>query len=99
MMVLVGQPGCGKSTFVEKYMGPNDDLIGTDKHIDRIAAQNKITYREAFDRDYPKAEKLMEKDIKDLLEKKKKLGRINNHVFVDRTNLMVNSRKPWISLV
>lgn len=83
LTVLVGLPGCGKSTFRSTY----DWVISTDQFIERYAKAEGKTYNDVFE-DYVKtAERLMESHMK---------LAINcgiDRIVWDQTNLSAKTRK------
>lgn len=94
--MLVGCPGSGKSTFVDKHFydfpvtnhNVTPMLTGTDYYIDRIAEALEVTYSEVFQDAYKLAEKMFWKDIENADE---------DDIIIDRTNMTINSRKRFIN--
>ena len=88
--ILVGVPGSGKSTWLQdKYDDETAWFMSTDDIIQDIANMFNVTYSEAFPDLIKFAEKVMWQDF----ESSAKRG---VHIYVDRTNLTVNSRKKII---
>lgn len=90
--VLVGLPGSGKSTWVKDVLVPDEAvaIIGTDIVLDRYAAQEGITYNEAFSKYYKDAEREMYDELAFAIAEQK-------NVIWDQTNLSAKKRKHILS--
>lgn len=91
MLILIGVPGSGKSTWVESseldYW-----IASTDNTISYIADEFQMTYDEAFKDLYPFAENIFWRDITNCLS-------TSSYPFiVDRTNLSKKSRCRLIQM-
>lgn len=89
LIMLVGLPGTGKSTWIEEQGFKEDQdtvILSTDRFIEVTAEVMKVTYTEAF----PKLIKLAEQDLADELEY---AIEDNMNIVWDQTNLSVASRK------
>ena len=49
IILLVGLPASGKSTYISKMKGKYD-IVSNDLYVEKIAKKMKITYTEAFDK-------------------------------------------------
>ena len=84
--ILVGPPGAGKSTWVEKEFQGECFVVSSDKIIEEIAAEKNQTYNEVFY--YAKvAEAMMWQEFDKAVETK------HDPIVVDRTNMSVKSRR------
>jgi len=98
MFVLIGMPASGKSTWRAAYLGYRNGttdrslvILSTDDIVERIAAENGVTYDEAFDLVSMKdREREMKANFAEALER-------GDDIIVDRTNLSVASRNKFIS--
>lgn len=92
--ILIGPPASGKSTYRARHLVDSVrpvTVISSDDMIDDFAAQNGITYSEAF----PKVDmKAIVKDLRALL-----LDAVSNDhdIIVDRTNMTVGSRNKTLA--
>ena len=91
--MMVGIPGCGKSTWVKENIHSKKIKIhSTDAIIEEIAAKSGLTYNEAFEDNIGEATKIFFNNIKTSVD--------NQEDFVvDRTNLTVKSRKRILDMV
>lgn len=86
--ILVGPPGSGKSTWVEKEFQGECFVVSSDKIIEEIAAEKNQTYNEVFH--YAKvAESMMWQEFDKAIETK------HDPIVVDRTNMSVKSRRRF----
>jgi predicted kinase len=94
IILLVGLPGSGKSTWVKKFILDNPDyiVVSTDDIIENYAKSVGKTYSEVFDEYMSNAE--VEYNIK--LATNLREGK---SIIVDRTNLYVKSRRKILSKV
>lgn len=90
-IMLVGLPGCGKSTYLSKYVryiDPDDYVIlSSDNYIEQKAKELGKTYNEVF----PDFVDAAQEHVKRQLQRA-----IDNHVpfiFWDQTNLTVKNRR------
>lgn len=92
--ILIGLPGCGKSTYRAKLLAQEPDwvVVSTDDLIDAYAAERGLTYTEAFD-------KVNQKDLKRQFNAQLKAALADGkRVMVDRTNMTVKGRKALLDL-
>ena len=90
--ILVGVPGSGKSTWLSRNylnMISGSVVISTDDIITSIARIAGFTYNDIFSDAITLAEKIMWKQLRHAAED----GR---DIYIDRTNMTVNSRKKFI---
>lgn len=89
-IIMVGAPGSGKSTFVEKLVDAGYAYISSDFYIEQIAREQGKTYEEVFKEAVKTAEKMM-------------LGRVDQAIedgeplVWDQTNMSVKSRATKIA--
>lgn len=84
--VLVGPPGVGKSTWVEKEFQGECTIIGSDAILEAIAAEEGKTYNEVFEKYIKVADKMMWQEFDSVVS--------NNcyPIVIDRTNMSIKSR-------
>lgn len=95
-LILIGLPGSGKSTFVNKVLEefPNTHIASTDNMIDQIALEKGVTYSEAFNKHVNM----------NLLKKQMIFGitanaNAHNNIINDQTNMSRKSRAEKIALM
>jgi predicted kinase len=95
LIVLVGIPGVGKSTFIRKFLSDKNVsdwvVISSDDIIERIAKENGQTYDEAF----PEAIKISSKQIFVEAEEAFRQGK---NVIWDQTNLTAKARTRKVQM-
>lgn len=90
MYILIGPPGSGKTTWVEKEFQGECFVVSSDKIIEEIAAEKNQTYNEVFH--YAKvAEAMMWQEFDKAIE----IG--HNPIVVDRTNMSVGARARFFN--
>lgn len=90
--VLVGVPGVGKSTDVQKrFMHQNPKILSTDNHIEAYAEKQGKTYNDVFSEYIKTAQQLFDKDLRDAID--------SGHECVvhDQTNLTAKSRSKVLT--
>lgn len=94
IILLVGLPGSGKSTFTNNYQLKKHGIVAsTDDIIEERAKKMGMTYSEAFHKiDF----KSVEKEMKDNILKASKEGK---NIIVDQTNMSNKSRLSKMDLV
>lgn len=99
MIMLVGVPGSGKSTWIKnlkedmsKYAGMDFVVISTDDYIDKKAEQEGKTYTEVFKKYIDEATAVMEQELKGAFVS----GR---NVIWDQTNLTCKTRAKKLAKV
>lgn len=94
MILLVGVPAAGKSTYIETVLADTPLAIASsDNIIEAIAAEEGLTYDDVFTKYVNVAEKMMYQDI----EKYIKDGW--ETIVVDRTNVSVKARKKILDFM
>lgn len=90
VQILVGLPGSGKSTYVNKLLhnGNNYVIISSDAIIEKKAKEEGKTYSEMWRKLIKKATKATEVELKAAIS-------FGTNIIVDQTNLTVDKRK-WI---
>lgn len=89
VIVLVGVPGSGKSTWYEKHrsvVDANAVYISSDKYIEDAARAKGMTYSEAFKELAPAAMQHVKQQVQEA-------KRHNKDIVWDQTNVSVKSRK------
>lgn len=94
IILLVGLPGSGKSTFTDNYRLKKHGIIAsTDDLIEARAKEMGMTYSEAFHKiDFKEVENEMKNAIRDA-------GKKGTNVIVDQTNMSNKSRASKLDLV
>ncbi len=97
IILLVGVPCSGKSTWTKEYLGRENvrptTIVSSDDQIDAYAKANNLTYEQALKQlDFDVLEKNMAAMIRDAVK-------AGLDVIVDRTNLRKKSRRRWTSQV
>jgi predicted kinase len=87
--ILVGPPGAGKSTWVEKEFQGVCLVVSSDMIIEAVAQDEGKTYDEVFPEFVKVADKMMWEDF-DIA-----VGDNYNPIVVDRTNMSVKSRRRF----
>lgn len=91
--MMVGLPGCGKSTYIEKELIRPDgwDIIDTDSYIETIAKDMGKTYNEIFLAAFPVSQKMMYLNLEESVKK-------HRNIIWDQTNLSFSGRYEKVSL-
>jgi predicted kinase len=97
MLMLVGLPTSGKSTFVENYIMDfgtlfNFVVLSTDHYIEYYAKQQNKTYNEVFDEYVKEAHRQMNRSLKDAIDAGK-------DIIWDQTNLSAKARKGKLARI
>lgn len=92
LIMLIGVPGSGKSTWVKSQDPLKYNLISSDNYIENVASKEGITYNEAFNKHIKAATDNMNKMAKYAFDN----GR---DVIWDQTNLTIKSRKAKLAMV
>ena len=90
LYILVGPPGSGKTTWIEKQFYDGCFIVSTDNIIQDLAEADGKTYDEVFRTNIKAADTTMWKDFDSLVE-----GGYSP-IVVDRTNMSVKSRAKFI---
>lgn len=91
VIMLVGLPGCGKSTWVNNSdMIENYFVYSTDHVVEEYAALTRRTYTEVFPAIIRDAEKMMNTALTEAIKNRQ-------NVIWDQTNLSVGSRKKKLA--
>lgn len=97
MILLVGLPCTGKSTYIANNIDPNEfEILSVDSHIDAEVARRRTngeeaTYRSIWDEYHPTAKRLFKESLMKALEDKK-------NIIIDKTNLTLATRAEYIAL-
>lgn len=86
MYILIGVPGSGKSTWVEKEFQGECTHLGSDVIIEAIAKENGQTYDETFTKYAKIADRMMMEEFD------KSVGYGCTPIIIDRTNMSIKSR-------
>jgi predicted kinase len=93
MVMLVGLPGSGKSTYIAQLKKhKNYVVISTDDILEQIAKDSGISYSDAFNSYYKESEKKMFIHLRQAINKKQ-------NIIIDQTNMTVGSRSRKLGLV
>lgn len=93
LIMLVGVPGCGKSTWVESFNDAGKfTVISMDNIIESMGAPEGLSYSDAFDKYSSVAARKMKEDLKVAFKN-------NENVIWDQTNLTVKSRRKKLNMV
>lgn len=95
IILLVGLPGAGKSTWTREYLksNPNTVVVSSDDLIEEFAKENSLTYSEAFKLvNQNEIEKAMMQRFNDAVAEDK-------DIIVDRTNMTSKGRNKFLSKV
>ena len=94
--VLIGPPGCGKSTWVKEHLktacNPTH-IASTDNIIEEIAASRSLTYSDVFKTSFKEADQRFKAELFEA-------ARDNYDIIVDRTNMGAKARAKigaWIT--
>lgn len=89
IIILVGPPGVGKSTWVQKEFQGECAVVSSDKHLDEIAKHYGQTYDGVWAQYSKVAERMMWEDFDSYVS-----GGYSP-IVVDRTNMSVKSRRRF----
>lgn len=94
IIMLVGLPGSGKSTFVSNYRLKKHGIVAsTDNIIEEKAKEEGLSYNEMFKKlPFSDVEKQMKQEII-------KAGKEGTNIIVDQTNMSTKSRAKKMDLV
>ncbi len=94
IIVLIGLPGSGKSTFINNYrLNRHGIIASTDNIIEEKAKEMGLSYSEAFNKiDFS----LIEKQMRDQIIK---AGKLRKNIIIDQTNMSNKSRQSKMNLV
>ena len=92
LTLLVGLPGCGKSTFVAKHVDKFTEavVLSTDAYIEKVAAACGETYDSVWKSTIQEAESAMWSEFRQAMADRR-------DVVVDRTNLTVKGRRRFLA--
>ena len=95
IIVLIGLPGSGKSTWTEKMLSQTDTeyvIVSSDAEIEKLAAADNLSYDQAFDKYVGKATGIMKQKFKDAVNKGK-------NIIWDQTNMNPKKRRGILNQV
>ena len=93
LIMLVGEPGSGKSTWTEAMpFKHNYVVISMDNIIESMGAPEGLSYKDAFDKYSSVAARKMKEELKIAFKN-------NMNVVWDQTNLTVKSRRKKLNMV
>lgn len=90
IIVLIGMPGVGKSTWLEQNNKLGTTIVSSDAFIEAYAHQVGKTYTEVF----PTKIQWATQQAQNLFHQLVMMGK---NIIVDRTNMTVKSRAPWLT--
>ena len=87
--MLVGPPGCGKSTLAQKYIDQGWHYVSTDLHLEKLMSEQGLTYATMNE---PKFHELMKDATRTM--KNRLAGAIANkeNIVWDQTNITIKAR-------
>lgn len=89
--VMVGLPGLGKSTHIQKMCKDNQTWVySTDMYIEAVAEDNGLTYSEAFESNIKAATEFNEEKLKTMMI-------LGKDIIFDQTNLGLGKRRKIIN--
>ena len=90
MIILIGLPGSGKSTWTTKFLEKNSDyvVISSDNIIDELCSKEGISYTEGYSKFIGIASKKFKTDLFDAIDNQK-------NIIIDRTNMSKKARKVY----
>ena len=91
-IMLVGPPGSGKSTWVEKQNPINTIILSTDSTIDMVARERGLTYNDVFQDNMKFAEEVLKARLNIAI-------RSGSNIIWDQTNLTVKSRAKKLAQI
>lgn len=94
-IILIGLPGCGKSTWRAKHLAATQKeyvCISSDDIVDEYAANHGMTYSEAFQATVDTADKMVRDRFRAAVAERK-------NIILDRTNMSKKSRNRFLSNV
>lgn len=93
IIVLIGPPACGKSTWTGAHVGSTDRqtvILSSDNQVDEYAKANGLSYAQAIAKiDMQAFEKVMEGALRVAVAERK-------DIIVDRTNMRLRPRRRWL---
>jgi predicted kinase len=92
LIVLVGLPGSGKSTFVKKYADINTFVYSTDDYLECVAKEQNSTYDKIFNDHIMKAIETMDNNLIEAIKS-------NKDIIWDQTNVAEKKRKIILSQI
>lgn len=93
LIMLVGVPGCGKSTWVETFNESGKfTVISMDYFIEEFAASEGLSYQDSFVKYAGVAARQMKEELK-------RAFKANEPIIWDQTNLTIKSRKKKLKVV
>ena len=95
LIVLIGLPASGKSTWRENFLSKSDEefvIVSSDDEIERLCAEEGITYTEGFDKFVGKATGIIKQKFREAVNK-------GSNVIWDQTNLTVKKRRGILQKV
>lgn len=93
-IMLVGLPGSGKSTYIDKLLSQNSDkyfvVLSSDNILSAMADAEGLTYAEAFNQYAGQADKKFKIQFRQAKNDK-------SNIIIDRTNLTIKGRNKFLS--
>jgi predicted kinase len=89
LIVLIGLPGSGKSTWRDKFVDKTDiefEIISSDDEIERLCAEAGINYTEGYKRFIGRSTKIVKQKFREAVNN-------GNNVIWDQTNLTAKKRR------
>jgi predicted kinase len=92
LLMLVGIPGSGKSTFIETLNIDNLTILSTDFYIEMTASLKQKSYNEIFHETIKEAENCLNDMLQEAIKN-------NENIIWDQTNIVQKSRKRKLSKI
>lgn len=89
LVLMMGVPGSGKTTFYETHLKDTHTLVSSDAIVERLGKENGQTYSEAF--------KSYKEYGVDAIFARELDQSSKGNVVVDRTNMSITSRRRFLS--
>lgn len=89
IIVMVGLPGAGKSTYIRKMMAKSDVdyvIVSSDNEIERLAKEADLDYNTGFEKFIGKATGLMKKNFQNAINS-------GSNIIWDQTNMSIKKRR------
>lgn len=86
LYILIGPPGVGKSTWVQKHFQGECVVVSSDNILEEIAAETGTTYNETFNKYMKAADRMMWEEFDRVIEER------HHPVVFDRTNMSRGAR-------
>ena len=93
--VMVGLPGSGKSTWIKNKLASDSTayvIVSSDDEIERLAAQDGLSYNDGFDKYVGQATSIMKQKFREAVNN-------NENIIWDQTNMTPKKRRTILQQV